>query len=127
MTDKYPSKLEVNTKSEPSPSTQESVEESSGGRVRRSQRTTAIKNRLKQLSTKTLEIKQKIEKISEKQRTDRRLAKIANLESELIATDKEFFDTFDKSAIPDSVFDKKLKNVEKEIETDRNRRKNGWR
>jgi hypothetical protein len=107
MTDEYQSKLEVNTKSEQSPSTQKSVEESPGANVRRSERSTAIKSRLEQLSTKTLELKHKIEYVRNKPQTERRLTIIANLERELIATDKEFFDTFDKSAIPDRVFDKR--------------------
>jgi hypothetical protein len=73
MTDEHQSKLEVNTKSEPSPSRQESVEESAGVSVRRSERSTAIKNRLEQLSTKTLELKHKLEYIRKQPQTERRL------------------------------------------------------
>ncbi len=107
MTDKLPLKLEVNIKSD-SPSarqatSREDVEERPNTELRRSQKSGPRKDRLRLLSSRVFELEYKIEKIKEKLRTEKRLAKIAKLENEIAVTDKEFFEVFDKTSIPDSM------------------------
>jgi hypothetical protein len=105
MTDKQPSKLEVNTKSDSSAANQEGIEGTPDTSVRRSQRTGPIKNRLQQLSERNLALQLKIKQIREKPITEKRKAKISKLETERANNDKEFFEIFDKSTNTDQALD----------------------